>query len=300
MARIVCSVLIVSAACVAGTRLCAAAAEGTAAEAPRPDVQLRTTVLDVLKADAQLTTFVRALETTGMDETLRGTGPYTVFAPTNDAFDRLNNRDALMQTPELLKMIIKHHIVPFGRTQSKDLSQLKIAGTLEAQDLHFRADPQPMVDDAAIVSADLNADNGVVHAIGRVLMPKIDAKLLETARATRQEPEAAPAVAAAPQAPVTTTAITAAPTPTTGTTTNATTTTDTAPAPTVVVVTEKSEQPTVVSTTYNRDDSAGDAMDPMFDVARSSADTMYRNFKHAGNKFKKFFTGGHDNRDGRD
>ena len=294
MARIVCSVLIASAAaaCVTGVRVYAEV--GTSAEAPRPEVQLRTTVLDVLKADAQFTTFVRALEATGVDETLRGAGPYTVFAPTNDAFNRLNNRDALMQTPELLKIIVKHHIVPFGRTQSKDLSQLKIAGTLEGQDLHFRSDPQSMVEDAAIVSPDLNADNGVVHAIGQVLMPKIDAKLLETARATRQEPDAAPTAPAAPQAPVTTTAITAATTPTSATTT------DTAQAPSIVVVTEKpghaesAEQPTAVSTTFYRDETAADSSDPMFDAAKYSADTMYRNFKHAGNKFKRFFTGGHD------
>lgn len=129
-------------------------------------------VVDALRADGRYTLFLQSLEATGLDQTLRGAGPFIVFAPTDEAFKKVPNLAELQKNPDALKPILKYHVVPFGKTQSKDLADLKFATTLQGEELRFTKDKALQVNDANVVQADVAATNGVVHGIDRVLTPK--------------------------------------------------------------------------------------------------------------------------------
>lgn len=138
---------------------------------PRP-----ATVLDLAAQQKNLTTFVAAVHTAGLDDMLRGTGPFTVYAPTNDAFDRLPaaQRDALLSDPVRLKAILLGHVVndtvlihqPGGVLTGGAVQ------TAAGRQVAFGGDEQrPTFGGARIVAADLRADNGYVTTIDKVLMP---------------------------------------------------------------------------------------------------------------------------------
>lgn len=129
------------------------------------------TVLDVAAAD-DLSTFVAAVNAAGLEQTLALPGPLTVFAPTNEAFEALP--DGLLE--ELLKpenkgtltLVVAYHVVEDEIT-SADLDGEVTA--LSGQSLELSSSSGGSVNEAAIVSADAEASNGVVHAIDRVLIP---------------------------------------------------------------------------------------------------------------------------------
>lgn len=137
------------------------------ATAPAPK-----TLADTAAAAPQLSTLNRLLQDAGLADTLRGAGPYTVFAPTNEAFQALPKAtlDALAKDKAQLAAVLSYHVVP-GKVMAADVKPGK-AKTVQGAELNLaKAGAFVTVEDAMVVQADVNASNGVVHVIDRVLIP---------------------------------------------------------------------------------------------------------------------------------
>lgn len=120
------------------------------------------------------TTLVAAVEAAGLVETLQGEGPFTVFAPTDEAFAALPEgtvEDLLKpENKDQLAAILTYHVVP-GKIMSTDLSGETMATTVEGSDLTIDATDGVTVNGATVTSADIEASNGVIHVIDQVVMP---------------------------------------------------------------------------------------------------------------------------------
>ncbi len=160
-----------------------AAACGTSDEEPTttaaPVVEPETTsVLDLAVEAGQFSTLIAAIDAAGLESTLQGAGPFTVFAPTDaafaDAFEALGvSAEELLADTDTLTQILTYHVAP----QAAD-SQLvatldgREVATVNGQGVRISVDGgQIKVNDADVVSADLEADNGIVHVINGVLLP---------------------------------------------------------------------------------------------------------------------------------
>ncbi|MBB93306.1 MAG: Nex18 symbiotically induced protein [Rhodobacteraceae bacterium] len=133
-------------------------------------------VVDTAAASEDFETLVAAVQAAGLVETLKGDGPFTIFAPTDAAFEALpagtveellkpENKDKLVE-------ILTYHVVP-GKVMSTDLSDDMAAATVEGEEIMIDLDNGVMVNDATVVQADIEADNGVIHVIDKVLMPSM-------------------------------------------------------------------------------------------------------------------------------
>lgn len=113
------------------------------------------------------------LEKAGLTETLKGAGPFTIFAPTDDAFAALpeGELDKLLADPVKLKQLLLYHVVP-GKVLASELSAMTSIKTMQGQELEVTVDGSDiLVDDALIIGTDLQASNGVIHSIDTVLLP---------------------------------------------------------------------------------------------------------------------------------
>jgi uncharacterized surface protein with fasciclin (FAS1) repeats len=131
------------------------------------------TIIDTATDAGKFTTLLNALKAASLTETLRGAGPYTVFAPTDEAFKHLapGALNALLKDTRKLKAVLTYHLVA-GTVAAKDLKAGDIK-TLEGTPLMTTWDGTKVtVNDAKIVQADIAASNGVIHAIDMVIMPK--------------------------------------------------------------------------------------------------------------------------------
>jgi uncharacterized surface protein with fasciclin (FAS1) repeats len=131
-------------------------------------------ILETAGAAGSFTTLAKAIEAADLTETLKGEGPFTVFAPTDEAFAKLPEGalDALLQDKEKLAAILTYHVVP-GKVSSEDVAQLPMAKTVNGQDLTITAaDDKVMVGNATVTQADIPASNGVIHVIDAVLLPE--------------------------------------------------------------------------------------------------------------------------------
>ncbi|MBF2004838.1 MAG: fasciclin domain-containing protein [Chlorogloeopsis fritschii C42_A2020_084] len=120
-------------------------------------------------------TLLKAVDISGLTETVKSPGPYTIFAPTDDAFAKLppETLDSLLQNVEKLKRIVAYHIA-FGDVRSEDLAQIDEAETIEGSVVAIESSNGTIkVNDANVVKVDILADNGVIHVIDMVLMPAI-------------------------------------------------------------------------------------------------------------------------------
>lgn len=131
-------------------------------------------LLAAAAADSRLGTFVTAVKAAGLQDQLSGDGPYTIFAPTDDAFAKLpaGTLESLLQPANRARLagILANHVVPgqLGAADAKTMKATNIAG--HDLDLHV-ADGHLTVDGAAVVGPELKAKNGVIHPIDTVLMP---------------------------------------------------------------------------------------------------------------------------------
>lgn len=133
-------------------------------------------IVDTAVAAGSFKTLAAALEAGGLIETLKGSGPFTVFAPTDEAFSKLpegtvenllkpENKDALVK-------ILTYHVVS-GKVLAEDVVKLTSAKTVEGSELRIRAKKGSVrVDKANVVKTDIAASNGVIHVIDSVLLPK--------------------------------------------------------------------------------------------------------------------------------
>ena len=118
-------------------------------------------------------TLVKAVEATELVELLKSPGPYTVFAPTDEAFAGLpeGTLDSLLQDIPKLKRIIAYHVA-FGDVRAEDLMQIEEAETVEGSIVAIESsDTKIKVNDANVVKSDILTDNGVIHVIDAVLIP---------------------------------------------------------------------------------------------------------------------------------
>ena len=131
------------------------------------------TIGEMLKTTGTFGALVQVLEAAGLIETLNGAGPFTVFAPSEAAFDELSKEvfAEIAKDKERLGNILKYHVLE-GAYKAADIATISRATTLEGDDLEFHRDDGLHVDEAAVIGTDLLADNGVVHTIDKVLLPE--------------------------------------------------------------------------------------------------------------------------------
>ncbi len=118
-------------------------------------------------------TLATALTEAGLIETLKGKGPFTVFAPTDAAFAKLpkGTLESLLKDKEALKKILLYHVVA-GNVMASDVVKLKDAKTVEGSDVMIEVkDGNVMINNAKVTTADVKASNGVIHIIDTVLLP---------------------------------------------------------------------------------------------------------------------------------
>lgn len=130
-------------------------------------------IVDTAKSAGNFTTLVKAVEAAGLAGTLKGPGPFTVFAPTDEAFAKVPKArlDALLKDKAALAKVLTYHVVP-GKVMAADVKPGMVK-SVEGSALTFSMkDGKVHVDKATVVKADVPADNGVIHAIDTVLMPK--------------------------------------------------------------------------------------------------------------------------------
>ncbi|SMD42647.1 Uncaracterized surface protein containing fasciclin (FAS1) repeats [Aquiflexum balticum DSM 16537] len=139
-------------------------------------VEVSNTVVDIAVGSPDHTTLVAAVTAAGLVETLSGTGPFTVFAPTNAAFAALpDGTVANLLKPESkdqLTSVLTYHVVS-GNVMAADLSDGQVVKTLNGQDLTVSIkDGKVMINGATVTAADLAGSNGVIHVVDAVLLPK--------------------------------------------------------------------------------------------------------------------------------
>ncbi len=129
-------------------------------------------IVDTAVNAGSFNTLVTAVKAAGLVDTLKGPGPFTVFAPTDDAFAKLpeGTIDSLLQDVPQLTKILTYHVVS-GKVKASDVVKLKSATTLEGATLKIDATNGVKVNDAKVVTPDVEADNGVIHVIDTVLIP---------------------------------------------------------------------------------------------------------------------------------
>jgi uncharacterized surface protein with fasciclin (FAS1) repeats len=136
-------------------------------------------IVETAMASSEFKTLVEAVKAAGLVETLKGSGPFTVFAPTDEAFSKIpkGDLDALLKDKAQLKNVLTFHVAE-GKMLASDLEKHTYLRALNGGELRIDANRWHLhrnikVNDANIIKADLIVDNGVCHAIDRVLMPKV-------------------------------------------------------------------------------------------------------------------------------
>ncbi len=131
-------------------------------------------IMDTAAAESNFKTLVTALETSGLNVTLNGTGTFTLFAPTDAAFAKIPKAQlaALMANKTKINAVLAYHVVP-GKLMSTDLTGGMMLKTLQGESLTIKyANGGVMVNNATMVRANIDCTNGVIHAIDTVLVPK--------------------------------------------------------------------------------------------------------------------------------
>lgn len=142
-------------------------------EVIKEKIPLAADIVDVAVADGRFTTLVAAVKAADLAETLKGEGPFTVFAPTDDAFAKLpaGTMEALLEDIPRLKNILLYHVVP-GKVVAADVVKLKSAETALGKQVTVEVmGDHVMIGNARVVITDIEASNGVIHVIDTVIMP---------------------------------------------------------------------------------------------------------------------------------
>jgi uncharacterized surface protein with fasciclin (FAS1) repeats len=129
-------------------------------------------IVDTAVAAGSFKTLAAALQAAGLVDTLKGKGPFTVFAPTDEAFAKLpaGALDALLKDKAKLAAVLTYHVVG-GKVTAADVRKLKEAKTVQGGNLRISTAGGVKVDEASVVKTDIEASNGVIHVIDSVLMP---------------------------------------------------------------------------------------------------------------------------------
>ena len=129
-------------------------------------------IIDVAREAGSFTTLLAAIEAAGLTATLEGDGPFTVFAPTDDAFAALpeGTVEGLLADPDALTAVLTYHVVS-GKAVAADVTSLDSVTTLQGGSLSVSSANGVKVGGASVVAADVMASNGVIHVIDAVLIP---------------------------------------------------------------------------------------------------------------------------------
>ena len=129
-------------------------------------------IVDTAVNAGSFNTLVAAVKAANLVDTLKGAGPFTVFAPTDDAFAKLpaGTVDALLKDIPKLTKILSYHVVS-GKVMAADVVKLNSATTVEGSTVKIDATNGVKVNDSTVVTPDVAADNGVIHVIDTVLLP---------------------------------------------------------------------------------------------------------------------------------
>jgi len=132
-------------------------------------------IVDTAASAKEFKTLVAAIKAAGLIDTLKGDGPFTVFAPTDAAFEALpeGTLESLLQPENKQKLvsILTYHVVP-GKVLAKDVVKLSSAKTVQGSDIKIEAtDGKVQIDNAQVVKADILCKNGVIHVINKVMIP---------------------------------------------------------------------------------------------------------------------------------
>lgn len=136
-------------------------------------VAIAADIVDTAVSAGQFKTLVKAVQEAGLVDTLKGKGPFTVFAPTDEAFAKLpsGTLDALLEDKQKLAAILTYHVVP-GKVMAAQVKPGQVK-TVQGQSLTVTArSGAVMVDNAKVVKTDIAASNGVIHVIDTVILPK--------------------------------------------------------------------------------------------------------------------------------
>lgn len=131
------------------------------------------TIVDIAVQAGSFQTLVQAVQAAGLVETLSGEGPFTVFAPTDEAFAQIpqDTLQAVLANKEQLTAILTYHVVP-GKLMAADVVRSSQLQTVQGQSITVSTEGGVRVDEANVIQTDIEADNGVIHVIDRVIMPK--------------------------------------------------------------------------------------------------------------------------------
>ena len=130
-------------------------------------------IVDTAVGAGNFKTLAKALTEAGLIDTLKGPGPFTVFAPTDEAFAKLpaGTVEGLLKDKEKLKAVLTYHVVS-GKVMAADVSKVSSAKTVQGADLAVKASGGNVtINDAKVVTADIQCKNGVIHVIDTVLLP---------------------------------------------------------------------------------------------------------------------------------
>jgi uncharacterized surface protein with fasciclin (FAS1) repeats len=130
-------------------------------------------IVDTAVEAGSFGTLVQAVQAAGLVDTLKGEGPFTVFAPTDEAFAKLpaGTLEGLLKDKAKLAAILTYHVVP-GKVMARDVITMSSAKTVQGQSIDIEVGDQGVrVDDAKVVKTDIECSNGVIHVIDRVILP---------------------------------------------------------------------------------------------------------------------------------
>lgn len=133
-------------------------------------------IVDIAASNDDFSTLVAAVSAAGLVDTLKGDGPFTVFAPTNDAFAKLpaGTVETLLkpENKDQLVKVLTYHVVPGAVTSDQLAGQKLDVATVQGQTVHINATNGVKVNKSNVIKADIIASNGVIHVIDTVLLPK--------------------------------------------------------------------------------------------------------------------------------
>ena len=140
------------------------------------DNAMKKDIVDVAVENGSFTTLAAALDAAGLIETLKSDGPFTVFAPTDEAFAKLPEGTVesllLPENKDKLVSILTYHVVA-GKVKAKKVVKLESATTVQGSDVTIKVvDGTVMLDNATVIMTDIKASNGIIHVIDSVLLPK--------------------------------------------------------------------------------------------------------------------------------
>ncbi len=130
-----------------------------------------STIVETAAQAGQFNTLMKAIEAAGLVDTLKGDGPFTVFAPSDEAFAKLPQErlDALLADKDALTKVLTYHVVP-GKVMSTEVQAGEVQ-TKAGQALVVKTEDGVKVNESRVVTADISASNGVIHVIDSVLLP---------------------------------------------------------------------------------------------------------------------------------